>query len=142
MDPITIIEIIVSVVIVIILFVIALKVPSKLRKSGLIIASSVTVILLSIFSIRPYWIDYHVAIKKELLSDYLKENYPYEKWEIKRQSGRQYSPYHLEVIFKNERGWAYSYSVTNENKICQSAWSPPGEKFPNEGKHYENIHCE
>lgn len=142
LHPITVIEVSIFVVIIIILFAIAMIVPNRLRKVSLIIASSLIVILLSFFTIRPYWIDYQVTIKKELLNEYLAEKYPNEAWEFKQRIGREFGPYHLEVIFKNEKGWVYTYSVVNEKNICQSVWSPSGNQLPNEGKHYENIHCE
>jgi hypothetical protein len=142
LHPISVIEITVLIVIVIIFFIISLIVPNKLRKIGLIIASSLTVFLLSFFAIRPYLIDYQVSIKKELLNEYLVDKYPNEEWEINRQIGRQYNPFHLEVRFENEREWTYTYSVVNEKRICQNVWSPPEGEFPDEGKHYERNNCE
>lgn len=109
----------------------------KLRKAGLIIVSSITVLLLLSFAIRPYWIDYQVSRKTEQLNHYLEEKYPNQEWEISRQAGRQYNPYHLQVRFKNEEGWIYIYSVVNEKKIHQSVWVPSGGNSFEEGKHYE-----
>ncbi|AIQ34984.1 hypothetical protein R50345_10435 [Paenibacillus sp. FSL R5-0345] len=142
MHPITAIEIIFSVVFVLILFGVALFLPHKIRKPSLIIVSSITVLLLLSFAIRPYWIDYQVSRKTEQLNHYLEERYPNQEWEISRQVGRQYNPYHLQVRFKNEKGWIYIYSVVNEKKIHQSVWIPPGGKFFEEGKHYESYQLE
>lgn len=81
--------------------------------------------LLVFFLARPFWIEYQVAQKTEHLNQYLVERYLDEEWSISRQEGRQYSPYHLKVEFKNEKGWVYTYSVVEEESICQNAWSPP-----------------
>ncbi|WP_340008142.1 hypothetical protein MHH52_09415 [Paenibacillus sp. FSL K6-0276] len=137
MHPITAIEIILSVVFVLVIFVIALLLPNKVRKFSLIIASSLTVLLLLSFAIRPYWIDYQVSKKTEQLNHYLEAKYPNQEWEISRQVGRQYDPYSLEVRFKNEKGWIYIYSVVNRKKIYQSVWVPAGGKSSDVGKHYE-----
>jgi hypothetical protein len=93
--------------------------------------------LLLSFAIRPYWIDHQVSRKTEQLNRYLEEKYPNQEWEISRQVSRQYNPYHLQVRFKNEKGWIYIYSVANEKKIRQSVWIPPGGNSFEEGKHYE-----
>ncbi|MDH6370406.1 uncharacterized membrane protein (UPF0136 family) [Paenibacillus sp. PastF-3] len=58
----------VAVVFVLIIFGVALFLPRKIRKSGLIIVSSITVLLLLSFAIRPYWIDYQVSRKTEQLN--------------------------------------------------------------------------
>lgn len=108
---------------------------------SLIIASSITIILILLFAIRPYWIDYQVSKKMEQLNQYLEERYPKEQWQITRQLGRQNNPYRLNVEFENEKGWIYTYSVVNEKNSCQRVWTPPEGKFPDEGKHYEG-HCE
>ena len=74
--------------------------------------------------------------KTDALEEYLSEKYPGEEWEIQRQVGRQYNPYHLVVTFDNEKDWAYTYSV-EESNICQSVWTPPEGMLPREGKHFE-----
>jgi hypothetical protein len=140
--PITAIEIASSVVTVTLLFIIAWVVPKKIRKISMLIATLLTLILLSIFAFRPFWIAYQVSIKTELLDSFLEGKYPNEEWEIDRRTGRQYNPYHLVVTFKNEEDWTYTYSVVDEDKICQNVWTPPEGKFPKEGKHYEGSHCE
>ncbi|MGO4696994.1 hypothetical protein AB4Z50_22170 [Paenibacillus sp. 2TAB26] len=137
MHPITIFEIAASIVFVMIMFVIALLLPKKVRKLSLCMSCSLTVLLLLLFVIRPYWIDYQVSNKTKQLNLYLEERYPNQKWEISRQVGRQYNPYHLNVNFINEKGWTYTYSVVNEKNIFQSSWMPPEGKFPDAGKHYE-----
>lgn len=137
MHPITIFEIAASIGFVMIMFVIALLLPKKVRKLSLYMSCSLTVLLLLLFIIRPYWIDYQVSNKTKQLNIYLEERYPNQKWEISRQAGRQYNPYHLNVNFINEKGWTYTYSVVNEKNIFQSSWMPPEGKFPDAGKHYE-----
>lgn len=124
-----------------ILFLIGLFLPNKIRKLGFIIAASISFILLVSFVVRPYWVDYQVSKKMEQLNQYLEKKYPNEQWEITRQIGRQYNPYHLNVEFENENGWFYTYSMVDINTICQKSWAPPEGKFPGEGKHYEG-HCE
>ncbi|MGO4344174.1 hypothetical protein AB4Z45_01615 [Paenibacillus sp. MCAF9] len=137
MHPITIFEIAASFGFVMIMFVIALLLPQKVRKLSLCMSCSLTVLLLLLFVIRPYWIDYQVTNKTKQLNLYLEERYPNQEWEISRQVGRQYNPYHLNVNFINEKGWTYTYSVVNEKNIFQSSWMPPEGKFPDAGKHYE-----
>ncbi|MFJ5714421.1 hypothetical protein [Neobacillus sp. NPDC093127] len=136
MHPITVIEIIVSALIIIILFSATLLVPQKVRKKSLLIASILSLIIGLFFAIRPIWINYQVREKTGQLNQYLKQKYPYEEWEINRKIGRQYNPYHLEVRFENEKGWVYTYLVNDDN-ISQIAWSVPDNQSSNEGKHYE-----
>lgn len=137
MHPITVIEIIASTVFAIILFVIPLLMPSRWRKKGFYTAASMTLLLLLLFAVRPFWNEYRVSIKKEYLNQYLEKYYPNQKWEISKREGRQYNIHHLEVRFENEKDWIYSYSVSSRKKICQSVWSPPEGKVPDEGRHYE-----
>ncbi|WP_100407861.1 hypothetical protein [Bacillus solitudinis] len=142
MHPITVIEITVSIAFAIVIFIIPFLLPSKVRKLSLIIASSLIVLLLLFYTIRPFWIEYHVSKKTEQLNRFLEGEYPHQEWQIKRRVGRQYNPYHLEVTFENEKGWTYTYSVVNETNICQNGWTPPDGKYPNEGKYYKANHCE
>ncbi|MFC4323182.1 hypothetical protein [Litchfieldia salsa] len=139
--PITVMEVIVSLVFIIGTFVISFLLPKKNRKIYLIIASLLTVLLLLFFVIRPYWVDSQVSKKMEQLNQYLRDKYPNQEWTISKREGRQYNPYHLEIEFENEKGWTYTYSVTNEKNICQIAWTPPEGKFPDEGKHFQSNHC-
>lgn len=125
-----------------ILFAITFLLPKKSRKLSFITASSITLIVLSFFVIRPYWIDYQVSNKTEQLDHFLEKRYPDQEWEIGHQTGRQYNPYHLKVEFENEKGWIYTYSVVDEKNICQNAWTPPEGSLPKEGKHFERNQCE
>ncbi|MGM0842844.1 MAG: hypothetical protein ACQEWE_19080 [Bacillota bacterium] len=142
MHSITVIEMTVSAAFIIIIFAIAFLLPKKIRKLSIIAVSSITAILLSFFAIRPYWIDYQVSKKTERLNHFLEGKYPNQEWEISRQTGRQYNPYHLLVEFENEKGWTYTYSVVDEKNICQNVWTPPEGSFPNEGKHFERNNCD
>ncbi|MCR8848399.1 hypothetical protein NQ095_08300 [Rossellomorea sp. SC111] len=142
MHPITLIEITMCAAFIMILFAIAFLFPKKSRKLSLITASSITVIVLSFFVIRPYWIDYQVSKKTAQLDHFLEKKYPDQEWEIGHQTGRQYNPYHLKVEFENEKGWTYTYSVVDEKTICQNAWTPPEGSLPKEGKHFERNQCE
>ncbi len=141
MHPITVIEMTTCAAFITIIFAIAFLLPKKIRKRSLIAASSITVIVLSFFMIRPYWIDYQVSKKTEQLDHFLEKKYPDQEWEIGHQTGRQYNPYHLKVEFENEIGWTYTYSVVDEKNICQSSWTPPEGSLPKEGKHFERSHC-
>jgi hypothetical protein len=139
MHPITAIEITVSIAIVTLLFVIVSIIPKKVRKISLLLASSLTLILILFFVIRPYWINHQVSVKTELLNQYLEKKYPNQEWQIKRKVGRQNNPYHLDVTFENEKGWIYTYLVGDENTICQLSYGVPDGQFPQEGKHYEKT---
>jgi heme/copper-type cytochrome/quinol oxidase subunit 2 len=140
--PITVIEILMSAVPIFILFVTAFLLPEKIRRLSIIAASSATILILLFFALRPFWIDYQVSRKTEKLNHYLEGKYPGQEWEISRRTGRQYNPYHLMVEFENEKGWTYTYSVVDEKNICQSVWTPPEGRLPNEGKHFERNECE
>jgi len=139
LHPITVIEIVTSVGFVLVIFVIVLVSPTRIRKLGLIVASILTLLLLLSFAIRPVWIEFQVSKKTEQLNQYLEKKYPYQEWEISRPEGRQYNPYHLTVRFKNEAGWAYTYLVA-DNNIHQIVWIPPEGKSPEEGTHSEMNH--
>jgi hypothetical protein len=140
--PITVIEIMVTAAFIITIFVTAILMPKRIRKLSLIVSSSITVIVLSFFAIRPYWIDYQVSKKTEQLNHYLEGKYPDQEWEMSRNKGRQYNPYHLRVEFENEKGWIYTYSVVDEKNICQSVWTPLEGSLPNEGEHFEPKECD
>lgn len=141
MHPITATELTFSFIFVIVMFVISLLSPRDIRKLCLSVSISLTALLLIFFAVRPFWIDYQVSKKAEQLNEYLEVKFPREDWEISRQEGRQYNPYHLIVEFKNEKGWLYTYSVASEENICQNAWSTTEGNSPAEGRHVEN-HCE
>jgi hypothetical protein len=141
LHPITATEITFSVIFLIVIFVISLLTPSNIRKLCLIVSISLTALLLIFFAVRPYWIDYQVSKKNEQLNEYLEVKFPQQEWEISQQEGRQYNPYHLIVEFKNEKGWLYTYSVVDEENICQNAWSTTEGNSPDEGRHFENQ-CE
>ncbi|OIU71674.1 hypothetical protein [Rossellomorea aquimaris] len=142
MHPITVIEILMSAALILILFVTAILMPAKIRKLSIIAAFSATVLILLFFTFRPFWIDYQVSRKTEQLNQYLEGKYPGQEWEVSRRIGRQYNPYHMMVEFENEKGWTYTYSVVDEKNICQSVWTPPEGRLPNEGEHFEHDDCD
>ncbi|QFT87656.1 hypothetical protein FIU87_03240 [Bacillus sp. THAF10] len=142
MHPITAIEIAVSVVFVIIIFVTAFLLPRRFRKRSVMVASSITIALLLFFAVRPFWVDYQVSKKTEYLELFLEEKYPDQEWKISRQIGRQYNPYHLNVEFENEKNRIYTYSVVDEKNICQVAWMTEEGHLLSEGKHFERDSCE
>lgn len=131
-----------SAALIFILYVTAFLLPAGIRKWSIIAASSTTILILLFFALRPFWIDYQVSRKTEKLNHYLEGKYPGQKWEVSRRIGRQYNPYHLMVEFENEKGWTYTYSVVDEKNICQSVWTPPEGRLPNEGEHFERKECE
>lgn len=138
MHPITIIEILIAAGIVIGLIVLTFILPEKFRRLSLIIVMCAVVVEIAFFVLRPFWIDYHVAIKTEQLNEYLEKKYPDEEWKISRRIGRQYNPYHLEVRFENENDWIYLYWV-NDEKIRQVAVSVPDEQYHRNGMHFEGL---
>jgi len=142
LHSITVIEISVSIFVVLATILLAFLLPRKISKLAIIIAPILSILFILFFAIRPYWVGYQVSKKIEKLNQYLVEKYPHQEWTISRHEGRQYNPYHFEVEFKNEKGWTYTYLVENENNICQTVWTPPEGKFPDDGKHFESKHCE
>jgi hypothetical protein len=137
LHPITVIEILAAVIFFSVLFIIAILIPKSKRKIGLYSACFITVIVLAYFLIRPHWINYKVSIKTEQLHAYLEKKYPGEEWEITRNVGRQYNPYHLLVKFNNEKGWTYIYWVKDASKIKQTGYSVPVGEEKKEGEHFQ-----
>ncbi|MCA1029646.1 hypothetical protein LCL95_01210 [Bacillus timonensis] len=138
MHPITVIEILTAVAVVFVLGVIAFLLGKRFRKVSMMVIGLVIVVELSFFAIRPFWIDYHVEIKKEQLNSYLDSKYPTEQWSISRQEGRQYNPYTLEVEFANEPGWTYLYHVKDAEDIYQVGYGVPDGLEHNNGLHVED----
>lgn len=137
LHPITVIEIIFTVIFVGALFIIAMLIPKTNRKMGLYAASIITLIALAFFLIRPHWINYQVSIKTDQLHAYLEKKYPGEEWKITRRIGRQYNPYHLEVEFSSEKGWKYLYWIKDAANIKQTGYSVPDGDTKIEGDHFD-----
>lgn len=74
MHPITVIEIVTSVGFVLVIFVIVLVSPTRIRKLGLIVASILTLLLLLSFAIRPVWIEFQVSKKQNNLINIWRKN--------------------------------------------------------------------
>ncbi|MBN3553149.1 hypothetical protein JYA63_02600 [Fictibacillus nanhaiensis] len=138
LHPITVIEIMFTVTLISILFIIAFFIPKTKRKIGLYTATIITALVLLFFIIRPFWISYHVTLKKEQLTQYLEKQFPNEKWQITQNIGRQYNPYIFLVEFHNEKGWKYHYFVKNAEHIRQHGLSIPDGVEQMEGKHERN----
>ena len=138
LHPITVIEIMFTVTLISTLFIIAFLIPKTKRKIGLYTASVITSLILLFFIIRPFWIDYHVSVKKDQLTLYLEKQFPNEKWQITQNIGRQYNPYIFLVEFHNEKGWKYHYFVKNADHIKQHGLSMPDGSEKIEGKHKRN----
>ncbi|MDF2946488.1 MAG: hypothetical protein K0S51_1167 [Bacillales bacterium] len=80
------------------------------------------------FVARPYWIDYQINKKVELLKPYLLELYPSEEWKIStvphRKDGfKHMNPYDIGVVFKNEPNTTYHYWVESKDNIYQNTYS-------------------
>jgi hypothetical protein len=81
-----------------------------------------------LFVSRPYWIDYQISKKVELLKPFLEERYPGEEWKIStvphRKDGfKHMNPYDIGVVFKNEPSTTYHYWIESKNNIYQNAYS-------------------
>ncbi|MFS0728178.1 hypothetical protein [Paenibacillus sp. 1P07SE] len=133
------IEIMASSAFIIVLLLVTLFLPKKVRKLALAGVGAMLVLLLVLFAVRPYYIDHQVALKTEQLDQHLQDRYPGESWEISRQEGRHNNPYRLQVRFSNEQDWIYIYRITEGKPVCQTSWVPPEGKFPDAGKHYESC---
>ncbi|MBH0171257.1 MAG: hypothetical protein ACQET8_18715 [Bacillota bacterium] len=138
LHPITVIEIMFTLTLISTLFIIAFLIPKTKRKTGLYTASVITSLVLLFFIIRPFWIDYHVSVKKDQLTLYLEKQFPNEKWQITQNIGWQYNPYIFLVEFHNEKGWKYHYFVKNADHIKQHGLSMPDDSKKIEGKHKRN----
>lgn len=138
MHPITVIEILLALGLLLLILGVGYFLPRNRRKTVIKIVLIVLVLELAFFGMRPLWIDYHREIKTEQLTEYLNKRYPGEKFEISYRTSRSYNPYHLEVRFTNEPGWSYSYSV-NEKDIKQVDIGVPDAELPEEGDHYEGL---
>ncbi|WP_079504468.1 hypothetical protein [Mesobacillus jeotgali] len=138
MHPITVIEILLAVGLVLLILVGSYFLPKRKRKTAMKIVLTVIVIELAFFAIRPLWIDYHLGKKTEQLTQHLEEKYPGEEFKISYRTSRSYNPYHMDVRFANEPGWSYSYSV-NDNQIKQVGIGVPDAELPEEGLHYEGL---
>lgn len=135
MHPITVIEIIISIVSILVLLAIALLVPKKVKRAVLLSVLCLILLEIGFFSLRPVWIDYQVSKKTKQINQYLARKYPNESWEIKRREGRQYNPYYLEVTFENEPNWIYMYFVDSDGQVNQRGFAT---QFLNDdGKHIE-----
>ncbi|MCM3125183.1 hypothetical protein QNH36_01910 [Mesobacillus sp. AQ2] len=138
MHPITVIEILLALGLLLLILGVGYFLPRNRRKTVIKIVLIVIVLELAFFGVRPLWIDYHREIKTEQLSEYLNKRYPGEKFEISYPTSRSYSPYQMQVRFANEPGWIYSYFV-NKDEIKQVDIGVPDVELPEEGDHYEDL---
>ncbi|MBT2678536.1 hypothetical protein J7E38_05945 [Bacillus sp. ISL-35] len=138
MHPITVIEILMALGLLLLILIVGYFLPHRRRKNAIKVVLIVLVLELAFFGIRPLWIDYQREVKMEQLTEYLNKMYPGEKFEISYPTSRSYSPYQLQVRFANEPDWIYSYSV-NESEIKQVDIGVPDAKMPEEGDHYEDL---
>lgn len=138
MHPITIIEILIAVGVVLGLLMLVFVLPKKFRRISLLLVLFLSSVEIAFFVVRPLWIDYHVTIKIEQLDEFLEKKYPDEEWKISRRTSRNYNPYHLEVRFENEKEWIYGYSV-NSDEIKQVSVGVPDEQYYKDGRHYEGL---
>lgn len=137
LHPITVIEIMSAATLISALYIVAIFIPKSKRKIGLYTASIISALVLLIFIIRPFWIDYHVSVKKEQLTLYLEKQFPNEEWQITQNIGRQYNPDIFLVEFHNEKGWKYHYFVKSADHIRQNGYSHPDGTGIKNGKHMQ-----
>ncbi|MFT9599671.1 hypothetical protein [Mesobacillus sp.] len=138
MHPITVIEILSALALVLMLLGVTYFLPKKKRNIALKMIVIVIVMELAFFAIRPLWINYHLGVKSEQLTEYLEKRYPGEEFSISYRTSRNYNPYHMEVRFENEQGWIYGYSVTDQG-IKQVTVGVPNAELPDKGLHYEGL---
>ncbi|MDF2606737.1 MAG: hypothetical protein K0S34_932 [Bacillales bacterium] len=113
---------------IVIIILISLFLKGKYRKVFRYLAVIIFIGYSAFFVARPYWIDYQINKKVELLKPYLEERYPGEEWKISTVSHRKdgfkhMNPYDIGVVFKNEPNTTYHYWIENKDNIYQNAYS-------------------
>lgn len=106
----------------------------KYRKVGLSLAAITLLAFCVFFIVRPLWIDTQIKKKVNLLTPYLEEHYPKERWTITtvphREEGfKHLNPYYIAVVFENEPEVTYHYWVENKNNISQRGVSAKNESI-------------
>ncbi|HHY74569.1 MAG TPA: hypothetical protein GX497_15360 [Bacillus bacterium] len=128
MHPTEIIELLTISAMITITVIITIFLKGSWRKIGWSLVFSILVAYCIFFVARPYWIDTQIDKKVNLLSSYLEQRYPNEKWLIStvphREDGSKHlNPYYIGVIFENEPEVTYKYWVENKNNIYQISYS-------------------
>lgn len=100
----------------------------KYRKAGLCLAAITLLSFCVFFIVRPLWIDTQIKKKVNLLTPYLEEHYPKERWTIStvphREEGyKSLNPYYIGVVFESEPEVTYHYWVKNKKNISQGGVS-------------------
>ena len=103
----------------IIILVLALLLRGKWKKVGFMVAGVYALLCITFFLVLPYYRDYRIEEKVELLDAHLEEKYPDETWIFwtvpHREEGYEsINPYIIEVTFETEPTVHYGFSVTEE----------------------------
>lgn len=128
MHPTEIMELMIVSAVVFVILVISYLIKGKWKKVGWFFAGLIVVGYCIFYFARPYWIDWQIEQKVVLLEEYLVEQFPDEKWEIKtvphREEGYKHlNPYYIGVIFERDPDVIYHYWVEDEDDIQQIAYT-------------------
>ena len=112
----------------------AILLRGKWRKGGFIAAGVYALVSIAFFLVQPYYTDYRIEEKVEMLDIYLEEAYPNETWTIwtvpHREDGYEsMNPYIIEVTFESEPAVHYGFSVTEEEIKPVSYWVDNNEEI-------------
>ena len=105
----------------------AILLRGKWRQGGFIAAGVYALVSIAFFLIQPYYTDYRIEGKVEMLGTHLEEAYPNETWTIwtvpHREDGYEsMNPYIIAVTFESELAVHYGFSVTEEEIKPVSYW--------------------
>jgi len=139
MHPTEVIELIIVGVSLVIIIILSFILKGKWRKVGWSFSVAILIIYAVFYIVRPYWIDYKIEKKIDLLVPHLEQQFPNEKWKIStvphREDGYEHlNPYYIGVIFENEPEVTYHYWVEAKNNIYQISYSTTkhGDEFKHE----------
>lgn len=139
LHPITIIEMMIAIGILMVFFIVALLTKKK-RKLFLTITVFVLLAEVTFFIARPYWIDHQLSERKIELEEYLESKYPNENWEISTVNHRENltsNPYYLKVVFESEPLYTYSYYVNGGGDVEQRSIYTPDSTPLEKLQHFE-----
>ncbi|MGM9950978.1 MAG: hypothetical protein ACI33P_12670 [Lysinibacillus sp.] len=118
----------------IILLSLAIVLRGKWKKGGFIAAGVYALVCILFFLGQPYYTDYRIEEKVELLDAHLEEKYPDETWTFwtvpHREDGYEsMNPYIIEVTFETEPTVHYGFSVTEGEIKPVSYWIDNNEEM-------------
>ncbi|WP_078595803.1 hypothetical protein [Evansella clarkii] len=123
-------ELLLAAAIILIPLLITFFLKGRWRKNG-VLAIFFTVAAVIIFFIgRPYWVDYQISERTELLEEYLIDTYPEAEWKITSIDHRNVemahiNPYYLNVSFSDEAEVTYYYFVDRNGEVRQDGFGHP-----------------